>query len=196
MICLPINNFSPLGNFERADCQQFSGWAGNKNNPNQPINVQFYKDNPWPTGTIIGSVKAQNGRGIAVCQKLGGQNCDICETDSSQPQCQHGFIFNVPSSVKDGQNHEIYAYAYGGLADSYYRLPWGVPKTINCQSSTPSPGPIDLPDLNNDGQINSADLGKAIQIYGPNTQNNADTNSDGKVNGIDFSYFISSLTAN
>lgn len=92
-----------------SNCNQLVGWAGDPDNPNLPVKIHFYADAPAGSGKFLGETLASEQRPQAVCSALGGQNCGVCPSDSAQ--CKHGFAFTVPWSLKDRQNHLIYAYA-------------------------------------------------------------------------------------
>lgn len=121
-----------IGYLDGANCNNFSGWAGDRDVPNQALEVRFYADGDINSGTLIGSTTANGEREAVVCSALGGTNCSVCP--AAQPQCQHGFEFSTPQSLKDGNNHQIYAYginAPGTSGDN--TLLSGAPQTINCQ---------------------------------------------------------------
>ena len=94
------------GYFDIATCDVALGWAGDKDNPNAPVNVKFYYDS-IDDSHYLGVASANQPREKEVCQLLGGQNCDACP--SNQPQCLHAFSFPTPQIVKDGGQHTIYA---------------------------------------------------------------------------------------
>ena len=119
------------GWLDLTDCDYFYGWAGDFDNLNQPVEVRFYSDGVAGIGKYIGNTTANTQRAAAVCEALGGStnNCSVCPSD--QPQCKHGFIFPVPSSLEDGGTHSIYAYGINlpGTAGSNTLLS-GSPKRI------------------------------------------------------------------
>ncbi len=135
--------FSPSGYLGRAACDAITGWAGDKDDPLQPIEVHFYADGPYGTGTFIGSMTADKIREAAVCEALDGANCGVCPAD--QPQCKHGFEFtNIPAWLKDNHSHEIYVYGINlpNTGGNGAMLINGSPKTLNCQAMpTPTPFP-------------------------------------------------------
>ncbi len=124
-------------------CDAITGWAGDKDDPNRPVEVHLYANGGYDTGTFIGAVLADLPRESAVCSALGGVNCGVCPAD--QPQCKHGFAFTtIPAWLKDGQPHPIYAYGLNlpGTAGNPANPLYGTPKTLTCHPTptrTPSP---------------------------------------------------------
>ncbi len=123
-----------MGWLDQATCTQFRGWAGDTNDPNLAINVHFYDDLIENGGVFIGGVGATTLRESAVCEALKGSNCEVCPTD--QPQCQHGFVFSTPSTLFDGQPHNIYAYGVNSNDNRNAQL-LGTPKSIICSAAPP-----------------------------------------------------------
>ena len=127
----------PTGWLDVADCTAFQGWAGDQDNGNVAINVEFYAD-----GVLIPSSKIRTtvAREAGVCTSVGGSNCGSCPS-SSNPGCVHGFYFTTPSYLKNGAAHNITVWAYNiksdntetstGTAGRNQQLA-GTPKTITC----------------------------------------------------------------
>jgi hypothetical protein len=111
---------TPKGWHDSSNCTASYGWTCDADNYSQAIEVHFYKDGPvGGTGVFIGSTLANQTREAAVGAECGGNP-------------NHGFVFNTPDSLKDGQTHTIYAYAINlGPAGGNPVLS-GSPKTINC----------------------------------------------------------------
>ncbi|MBU3958121.1 MAG: hypothetical protein KKB25_03525, partial [Nanoarchaeota archaeon] len=103
-VCEPAMN--PKGYHDSSVCSSDStygwinGWTCDPDNYNQAIDVHFYKDGPAGVGTFMGSVSANQAREAAVGAQCGGN-----------PNHGFSFQFSVPSSMKDGLPHPIYAYA-------------------------------------------------------------------------------------
>jgi fibronectin type 3 domain-containing protein len=76
------------GFHDGADCNVISGWAWDANDPDQPINVAIYAD-----GQLMATVLAIQFRQDLVNAGIGNG--------------YHGFVFNTPASLKDGQAHSI-----------------------------------------------------------------------------------------
>jgi len=96
------------GNLDGVDCQIIAGWAWDGSKPNTPINVDVYDG-----GALIGTVSANQFRGDLVNAGIGNG--------------YHGFSFNTPASVRDGQVHSIRVSVSGtvvGVANS--------PRTTAC----------------------------------------------------------------
>ncbi len=122
----------PVGIFDSADCNQITGWSVDPNYLNSPSQVAIFDGGPAGTGTLLGYVTANQPRSSALCQAIGGQNCSICNSDPSQPQCAHGFVFQTPNSIKDGQTHSIYVHGMHIDNQGTNPLLQLNPKTITC----------------------------------------------------------------
>ncbi len=122
----------PVGFFDSADCNQMTGWSIDLNYLNSPNQVAIFKDGPAGSGTILGYVNANQPRTSALCQSVGGQNCAVCDSDPSQPQCAHGFIFQTPNSLKDGLTHQIYVHGMHIDNQGVNPLLQLVPKSLTC----------------------------------------------------------------
>jgi hypothetical protein len=103
------------GHLEPATCTSVAGWAGKVSIPTTPLQVDFYEDG----NQFMGAVLANGAREKAVCDAIG----------STESPCYHGFVFNIPSSFKDGKAHSIDAYAINGADNP--RLS-GSGQTITC----------------------------------------------------------------
>ena len=115
------NPDEPKGFLDEADCSHASGWACDPNDYNKTIEIHFYIDGPAGNGGKgIGSVTANLERESSVGNECGGNS-------------SHGFVWGIPpDSIKDGQNHNIYAYAINIPSGDNPQL-IGSPKTIeNC----------------------------------------------------------------
>jgi hypothetical protein len=116
---------TPKGFHDSSNCTASFGWACDPNNYNQAVEVHFYKDGPeGGTGVFIGSTLANQTREAGVGNECGGNP-------------NHGFEFNTPGSLKDGQAHPIYAYAITIGPAGINPLLMGSPKTINCSPPQP-----------------------------------------------------------
>lgn len=121
-----------LGFFDSADCNEMTGWSVDPNYLNAPNPIGIFKDGPADTGTLLGYVTANQPRTSALCQAIGGQNCSVCDSDPSQPQCAHGFIFQTPDSLKDGQTHHVYVHGIHNNWQGNSPLLQSNPKTVTC----------------------------------------------------------------
>jgi hypothetical protein len=100
------------GSLERADCTQFAGWAIDWNNPNVSIYVDIYDGS-----TRIATVLANRFRR------------DLYDAGIYP---YHGFVFSIPSSLKDGRIHAV-SVKYGG---TFINLPGSSPPiNLACNSS-------------------------------------------------------------
>jgi hypothetical protein len=110
------DNQPPIGFFDYAGCDTFSGWTCDADNYSMPLEMHFYADAPAGQGTFIGYTSANNTREQAVADLCGGY-------------ASHGFTFISSALFTDGLPHIVYAYAIN--------VPAGVNrlfsvKTINC----------------------------------------------------------------
>lgn len=100
---------------ETTDCNVISGWAWDAMQPNTPIHVDIY----------------------ASAQLLASPPANIFRQDllnAGKGNGSHGFVFTVPSSLRDGQTHSINV-GFGGTAIGLFNTP----KSINCP---PDSGPV------------------------------------------------------
>jgi len=106
---LPSPSYEGL--VDRCDCTFVGGYALDENNPNVPINVDIYDG-----GNLIGTVPADRFRR------------DLFNDGWANPY--HGFLFQVPASVKNGKIHPI-SVKFGG---TFLELT-GSPNDIACNVS-------------------------------------------------------------
>ncbi|WP_170139483.1 putative Ig domain-containing protein [Larkinella arboricola] len=110
----PANGGSGPGNYEGfldvVECSSIGGWVWDRNRPTTPIRVEFVEGN-----TVIGSTEANIYRDDL---KNAGKGNGV-----------HGYSFEVPASLKDGQPHSI----SGRVPGSNYTLKWS-PKGLVCPS--------------------------------------------------------------
>ena len=97
------------GNFDGTSCQVMDGWVWDWYQPNTPINVDIY-DN----GTFLASVPASTYRPDLPTQGYFGN-------------ANHGFSYNLPAAINNGQAHTLSA-RYGGTAQDTSNSP----RTITC----------------------------------------------------------------
>lgn len=111
------------GYFDRIDCQSISGWAWDASQPNTPVSVDIYDG-----VEKITTVRANQFRQDLLNANIGNG--------------QHGFSFNTPPRLRDGQSHSV-VIKYSGL-DQQLSLS---PRSINCPSA-PYVGWVDVADCN------------------------------------------------
>lgn len=112
------------GTFDRIDCQSLAGWAWDASEPNTPISVDIYDG--WQK---IATVRANQFRQDLVNAGIGNG--------------QHGFSFNLPASLRNGQNHWVLI-NYSGL-DQGVNLN---PRSITCTAPPVYEGWVDSADCN------------------------------------------------
>ena len=145
-----------VGGFDIANCQHIVGWTGLATRANEAMRVSIYQGD-----NLVFSNLALKKREAAVCQMLGGDNCGVCPSD--QPQCQHGFVFLTPPSIKDGVQRDLYAYGLTKLGNS--GVISGSPLKFVCSTSLPG-------DVNMDSKVDIADL----RLFTPSLTDVADYN--------------------
>jgi hypothetical protein len=122
----PSTSNSPIGVLHLLDCQTASGWALDEDNSAASIDIHFYYD-AFDSQHFLGSTKADKSwPGICSYHSL------------SQPPCtdNHKYIFNIPSTIKDGKSHQIYAFGLNASGTGGTNAPLtGSPKTLTCQTS-------------------------------------------------------------
>lgn len=124
---LDINTFnyqpidgSPVGYHDYATCNDTAGWTCDPTNFSTSLQVEFYADGlPKSGGKYLGSVTASNQRESAVGALCGGIS-------------KHGFKFNIPTMLKDGKKHTIYAFSKN-TGNGYNYILEKSPKSITCQ---------------------------------------------------------------
>ena len=94
----PVDTQLPDGSLDGANCNQAFGWAWDPKSPNTSIDVEIYKVDPNNMETILGRTKANIfNPGVR----------DLVTNDNGL----HTFLFDIPLSLKNGQNHTLYARA-------------------------------------------------------------------------------------
>jgi len=100
-----------FGELERADCNSIAGYAYDENATEQTISVDIYDNS-----ILLATVPADRFR-----REL---------FDAGWPNPNHGFLFFIPSSVKNGKIHQI-TVNFAGTGIGLF----GNPKFIACSSS-------------------------------------------------------------
>ncbi|RCR71157.1 putative Ig domain-containing protein [Larkinella punicea] len=112
----PTSGGSGAGNYEGyldvVSCTGIRGWIWDRNRPNMPITVEFMDGT-----TVIGRTDANIFR-----QDL---------LNAGKGNGIHGYSFDVPVSLKDGQSHVI----SGRVPGSNFTLKWS-PKTLTCPNGS------------------------------------------------------------
>jgi hypothetical protein len=123
-------NDPPKGKLEQASCTGgVKGWAQDPNAPKTAIAVHLYFDKTADAaGATATTVKANVSR------------ADLCTPLGS---CEHGFKLDIPTGLRDGKKHTVYAYALDSASGKKALLS-GSPMSFTCASSTPpAPPPAD-----------------------------------------------------
>lgn len=122
----------PIGLLDSANCDNTIGWSCDEDKYSTPLEIHFYDGSSMDPSTFIGATTANiNKDGLSSC---GGT-------------INHKFSFNTPNSIKDGNNHDIYAFAInvdssGNISSDCWNTELiGSPKQINCSRPTSTPTP-------------------------------------------------------
>jgi len=119
-------NQLPEGSLDKADCNAFWGWARDPDTK-EAIYVHLYYDGPAgsDSGVYLGSISANQYRG------------DLCNLwGNGDEDCYHGFFLEPPDILKDGREHQIYAYGIDSQGGQNPLLE-NCPKTIKCTPLCP-----------------------------------------------------------
>jgi uncharacterized repeat protein (TIGR01451 family) len=108
---LNFSNPSPVGFYDGSgSCQVMSGWACDSDDYSKALTIHIY-DGPagGPASKLLtSSLVADQPREAAVGANCGGYN-------------NHGFSFPIPDSLRNKQDHDIYAYAINvGAGDNSF----------------------------------------------------------------------------
>ncbi|OGY99909.1 MAG: hypothetical protein A3C11_03230 [Candidatus Sungbacteria bacterium RIFCSPHIGHO2_02_FULL_49_12] len=112
-----IQGNGPKGSHDASNATVSTGWTCDPDDYNQAITVHFYGDGPAGSGTLLGAATANLARESAVGDQCGGN-------------ANHGFSFSTPGSLKDGNEHRVYAYAINIGPATNNPLLAGSPKII------------------------------------------------------------------
>jgi MYXO-CTERM domain-containing protein len=114
----PPPDQAPKGAFDAAACDVgLTGWAQDPDEPGAAISIHLTFGGDAGSGAPSLDVTADVKRDD-LCQSLGS--------------CEHGFSLPVPIGVRDGQAHDVYAYAVGTKDGGPTTLLGGGPKSIAC----------------------------------------------------------------
>src|SRR3989344_4139300 len=113
-----VQSSTPKGAHDSSNATFSDGWTCDPDDYNQAITVHFYKDGPVGGGGVfVGAATANLARESAVGDQCGGNR-------------NHGFSFPTPDSLKDGNAHQVYAYALNIGPAANNPLLSGSPKTM------------------------------------------------------------------
>jgi len=117
-------NSAPRGYLDSADCERIAGWAQDPDAAAAAIKVEVFVDGrPGDAGVRKLSRQADDARD------------DLCSAIGS---CNHGYAIATPTSLRDGQQHTLRAYALDSANGTAAELS-GSPKSITC---IPPPPPL------------------------------------------------------
>ncbi len=117
------SNYAPVGWLDIANCDTISGWALDKDTPNDSIAVHIYKDGAAGAGGIY----------------VGSYTANLLRSDINKVMGvtgNHAFSIVTPQELKDGRKHKIYVHGIDSSGRGGNVLLSGVPKTIKCGSGS------------------------------------------------------------
>ncbi len=106
------------GYHDFSDCATTYGWACDTSSYPETLTVYIY-DGPISNNKLLGTTIANISAEQGVCNECGNT-------------CNHRFSFSMPTSIYDGQQHQIYVYAMD--TSDTLRVLANSPKTITCQT--------------------------------------------------------------
>ncbi|MBX3126288.1 MAG: C40 family peptidase [Polyangiaceae bacterium] len=114
------------GYLDSAGCSNIEGWAFDDDAGAGAIEVVLTFDGP-----------IDKEHSLKVTTKAELPRADLCKVLGS---CDHGYSVPFPSSLRDGKNHSVYAYAIDPETKEPQQLV-GAPRTVSCScGSSPVPG--------------------------------------------------------
>lgn len=121
----------PIGVHDSSDWSVSTGWACDPDDYGQSIDVHFYADGTFETGTFLGAVTAN------------GDRPDLLSAGVCGGTAGHGFVFATPESLRDGNPHSIVVYAINIGPAAGNPVLGSSPRTI--ESPAPAPDPEAIP---------------------------------------------------
>ncbi|MGV3557662.1 putative Ig domain-containing protein [Larkinella arboricola] len=145
---------APADNFDgyltqEPNCSTLSGWAFDRTDVNRVVMIEFFDGASIAAGIPIGTIAADVFK-----QHL---------LDAGKGNGVHWYDFPIPESLKDGQNHTIWARVQG----SEFVLKWA-PKVINCAGTgtPPTNQPPAAPTVSNlSATVNAAYTSAALPAF-------------------------------
>lgn len=116
----------PVGEITSASCESIEGWAYDPDSPSQEINIHFYD-----RGAGVGPFITYTVTDIE----------DVSLNTSKNISGEHNFSIKTPASLKDGQEHSIYAYGINSLPLGQNSTLTGSDAKITCLVNSPASTP-------------------------------------------------------
>lgn len=138
----PVTSGELVGYHDQIITDMTFGWACDPDNYAESLRIDFYADGNG-FGTFLGSTYASVPREAAVGALCGGNS-------------SHGFSFQLPATLKDGQLHTIYAYGINIGSGTPYKLLGNSPKTYQAAppvQAQPAPQPVPAAPSNSSGNV-------------------------------------------
>jgi len=118
-----------MGRFDANNCDEFSGWFVDINNPNAATSVRIERD-----GIVIARIAATRVRDDVRLSLINQQKLAADVTFNI-----YGFVYAKTSADKDGQPHKFEA--FGGTSQTKATTDVGAPATVTCGSVVVNPNP-------------------------------------------------------
>ena len=187
-------NVQPIGFLGETNCQHITGWACEIDNISASTEIHLYFDGIPGSGAYgVPGIIANIPREPAVGANCGGNS-------------SKGYSYPTPEFLKDGNPHQVRAYAINTPPGSNPEL-LDSPKTIQCTQPSPSPSvsvpPTESPspspskpgDTDNDNDVDIFDYNLILTDFGkindPNTK--ADLDNDNDVDIFDYNLVLSNF---
>jgi hypothetical protein len=105
------------GYLDAASCTTISGWSEDSDTPTKPVTVDLTFDAPLGGDTSGSMVVSANEHRADLCTAIGS--------------CNHAYSVTMPTGVRDGKTHTVYAYGHDLQGNAAALLTDG-PKTFKC----------------------------------------------------------------
>jgi len=123
--------YLPVGLLDTVDCTKITGWSYNSYNPYKIITIYIYADGTYQNGKLLTVLPA---------------DLKLDSNDVVSLFGPHEFYYSFPSSLKDGYQHEIYAYGSELASNSgQLSLLLGSPKVVTCAEDKFTPIKTTIP---------------------------------------------------
>ena len=117
-------NKPPGGFVDSADCTAgVNGWSQDPDAPTASLSGVLVFDGPVFTAGSQAMTVAMNQSRADLCNAIGS--------------CDHAFSVPIPIGVLDGQQHDVWAYAFDSAPNGPAGTLWGSGKTFTCPNATP-----------------------------------------------------------
>ncbi|MEZ4410922.1 MAG: FG-GAP-like repeat-containing protein [Polyangiales bacterium] len=120
----------PRGVLDAAGCDEIRGWAQDPNTATAAVTVDLSIDGPMGSGSQVITVRA-DARRDDLCAALGS--------------CDHAFSVDTPYALRDGREHQVFAYVRGNADPAQRPALSNAPRSFRCAAPR-------VADFNGDGR--------------------------------------------